>query len=439
MKRVLRMLAATVLMAAGGAHAQSTLTLEQALSIGLEKNYGIRIAREQVNQLANDVTPGNAGMLPNVNVDAARNYTVTNVNQTFQDGRVLATSGVKANSYSLGARLDWTLFDGMGMFLDYERLGKLKEIGEEQYRLQVEAMLADITVTYADLVRQQVLLDVLNESIGISRDRLKIAEDKFDVGSGARVEVLQARVALNEDESAAQNQQVALRGTQILLNTLLGREPEEEFMAADSIALAREVDLAGVLADAMAENPRVMIARHNADLAQLNTRLIFAERFPVVAGNLGYTMTGSENQAGFFVEQNNKGLNYGLTARLPLFNGFNVNRRAQNARIGEKIAALELEEVVNQVSAEIQQIYTAYQNALQLIDLEQENLLVAEENAAIALDRFLLGTYTPVELREAQRALLDTESRLLSARFNAKASETRLLQLAGRVLGQGNR
>src|SRR5690606_28471225 len=120
-----------------------------------------------------------------------------------------------------------------------------------------------------DMARQQVLLNVLNESIGISRDRLRIAEDKLDVGSGARVEVLQAQVALNEDKSAARNQQVALRSTLILLNTLMGRGPEAAFTVADSIALRPELDVADVVANAMGVNPRVMIARKNADLAQL--------------------------------------------------------------------------------------------------------------------------------------------------------------------------
>src|SRR5690606_13282876 len=108
------------------------------------------------------------------------------------------------------------------------------------------------------------------------------------------------------------------------------------------------------------------------------------------------------------------------------------NRRVQNARIDTKIAEIEREQLELDLLASLTNVFTQYANALELIGLEEQNLLVAQENAAIALDRFQLGTYTPVELREAQQALLNTESRLVIARYNAKATETQLLLMSGK-------
>jgi outer membrane protein len=154
---------------------------------------------------------------------------------------------------------------------------------------------------------------------------------------------------------------------------------------------------------------------------------------PQVTANMSYNLTGSENSASFFTEQNNRGFNYGLTARVPLFDGFNRRRAVQNSRIDEKIAELELEWSELEVESMLLQAYTDYANALELIEIEEQNILVAQENASIAIDRFQLGTYTPVELREAQQALLNTENRLVSAKYAAKASETRLLLISGRL------
>jgi outer membrane protein TolC len=149
--------------------------------------------------------------------------------------------------------------------------------------------------------------------------------------------------------------------------------------------------------------------------------------------NSSYTFTGSENRAGFFVEQNNQGLNYGLTARVSLFNGFNVNRTLQNARIDEKIAQTQVERIELMLQSNLIRVYTEYTTALELINLEEQNVLVAKDNAAIALERFELGTYTPIELREAQQALLNTEIRLASAMYAAKSSEIQLKFLSGRI------
>jgi len=429
----LALLTVVLLMTPLAVSAQHVLTLDEAISRGLKNNHGILIAAERLNILENNLTPGNAGMLPSVTLDASRQYTLTNVNQVYQDGRTLETDGIKANTYSLGPRLDWTLFDGMGMFINRDKLQNLKEIGDNRYRAQVEWTVAEITTTYADLTRQQQILNVLLESIDISKQRLKIAEDKFDVGSGARVQVLQAQVALNEDESAWRNQQVLVQNTMVALNVLMGHQPEATYTVSDRIEIDGALDFSELTIGVLEANPDLLIARQNELNARLDARLIQSERLPVLSANAGYSFTGSENSAGFFVEQNNRGLSYGLTARVPLFDGFNLNRRVQNARIDTKIAEIEREQLELDLIAALTSVYTQYANALELIELEEQNLLVAQENAAIALDRFQLGTYTPVELREAQQALLNTESRLVIARYNAKATETQLLLMSGKI------
>lgn len=415
-----------------GVIAQEVLTIEDAIRTGLEQNYGIRVSRLDLEKRENDVTLGNAGMLPRIGVDVSRGYTVTDVNQTFQDGRVQANDGIKANSYNLGGRLDWTLFDGMGMFLEYDRLELLRTTGELQYRAAAEALVADIAITYTELVRQQVLLRVLDESIEISKQRLKIAEDKFEVGRGARVEVLQAQVALNADESAWNNQRVVIQHLKVELNTLLARDADYSFEIVPEIDFQGDLEFETIRNDAFASNVAVTAARLEKVLAGTERKRIAAERFPVIGAYAGYTFTGSENSASFFVEQRNKGVQYGVTARVNLFDGFNTSRRIQNARIDEKVAALAEEETLLALNAEIEMLYASYRNALDQLKMEELNQQLAVENAAIALERFQLGTYTPVELREAQQALLDAESRFISARYSAKTSEIRLLQLAGK-------
>ncbi len=417
----------------GSAVAQSVLRLSDAVSTALNNNYGIRIAAEQLIKLDNNATPGNAGMLPVLNFDGSRNFSITDVNQTFQDGRRLENDGIKANSYSFGPRLEWTLFDGMAMFVERDRLELLREMGDLALRAQVEGSVAEVTITYFDIARQQQLVRVLEESIDISRQRLKIAEDKFDVGSGARVEVLQAQVALNEDVSAWKNQLVILGNTRTRLNTLMGLNGDVEFTVDDVITLSEPLEYETLRAGALQTNPELLMGRKAVVEARLQTRIEQASMLPRLTANMSYNFTGSENSASFFTEQNNRGLNYGLTARVPLFDGFNRRRMVENARVDEKIAALELEWSELEVESMLMQAWADYANALELIELEEQNLLVSQENAAIAFERFQLGTYTPVELREAQQALLNTENRLVSAKYAAKASETRLLLIGGRV------
>ena len=46
---------------------------------------------------------------------------------------------------------------------------------------------------------------------------------------------------------------------------------------------------------------------------------------------------------------------------------------------------------------------------------------------------YLLGDLSGIEMREAQKSLLDAEERILSAEYNTKVCEISLLQLSGRI------
>lgn len=78
--------------------------------------------------------------------------------------------------------------------------------------------------------------------------------------------------------------------------------------------------------------------------------------------------------------------------------------------------------------------HAAWQASLSLLALETANVELARENAAIALERLRLGTIVPLELRAAQEKHLEAETRLVSARFEAKRAETDLLRLANRLI-----
>jgi outer membrane protein TolC len=68
---------------------------------------------------------------------------------------------------------------------------------------------------------------------------------------------------------------------------------------------------------------------------------------------------------------------------------------------------------------------------LKTLELEEENILMAKENVAIAMERNRLGISTTLELRETQKSLEEAYNRLIAARYNTKNAETELLRLRG--------
>jgi outer membrane protein TolC len=162
-----------------------------------------------------------------------------------------------------------------------------------------------------------------------------------------------------------------------------------------------------------------------------------ASRYPSIGLGVAYSYSEAENEAGQLRNSAFDGVSYGLTARWNIFDGNNTNRRVQNAKIEHQTTMLALNELKLLVKSDLRKVYIRYKNSIQVVALERENLEVAKENEAIAIERFRLGASDFLVLREAQRNLVDANGRFLDAMFSTKLAETELLRLSGKLVPIG--
>jgi len=413
------------------------LSLQQAITEALQHNYGILISRQDETIAGNNVTRGNAGQLPSLTGNLTRTFNNNNINQKFGDNDPRIVNGATSNAFNTNVTLGWTVFDGLGMFIAYDRLKTLRQQQQEITRATVEETIEDVTNAYYDVVRQAGKITSLEEALKIGQARIDLTQARVDVGVSAKVEVLTAQVDYNADRSLLLQQQQTLRAAKITLNNLLGRAPKLDFAPTDSLAVARDLTEDAVTAGIRARNPRLAQARLGTEVATYDRRLIRASRFPRVGLVSGYGLTRNINNAAFagttLTSSVNQvqGLNYGITASVPIFNGFNLRRQQQNAQVAEEQSKLALDQTTLQLDTDAATAYAQYQNYLQLLELEETNIQLARQNVDIALERYRLGLLTPLALREAQRSVLDAETRLLDIRYSAKQAEISLRRLSG--------
>jgi len=419
----------------GNVSAQSTLQLEEAIRIGLEKNFSIRIAENEVRISENNNSVGNAGFLPVLSADGSINQRIQdnvtvygNPNITDRDDK-----NAKTTIYNYGLNATWTIFDGLTMFATLDRLSAQLDISEAEARYQVELVLADIISGYYEIAGQQKAAQVLENTVEISQERIRIAETKEELGSGSAYELLLARADFNTDRAALIRSNSSLNQLKVLLTSVLGEDRSVNFSVQPEIILADRLDFDELIEDAVSQNQELNIARLNEQVARSEIREIRGEWMPQVDVSGGYGYSRTEASVGFSEFSETDGFQYGITARINLFDGFNKNRRTENAQIALKNEELRRQDLQLRVRAQISQIYAQYSDALSLIELEEENLEINKETVDIALERFELGTISSIELREAQQSLLNAENRLIEAQIVAKTAETELLRLSGRL------
>ena len=134
------------------------------------------------------------------------------------------------------------------------------------------------------------------------------------------------------------------------------------------------------------------------------------------------------------MSRQSRGITYGVSATWNLFDGFNLNRRIQNAKISAQNTELDYKATKLSLEKELYSIFISYRNNIQLHSMEEQNKKVANENNEIAIERYRVGNTSPLELREAQINLLEANLRYLNAAYAIKTSEIDLLLLSGTLL-----
>ncbi len=416
-------------------NAQSELTLKEAISIGLENNYSIRIAKNTEEIAKLNATPGAAGFLPIVGINANKSFSIDDVEQQFiNDAAPRRIDNAKTNNLSINPSLQWTIFDGLGMFVALERLNELEAEGLENTKIAVENTMASISNSFYLIALEEARLKVLKTTMEISKERLTISKDKYELGKASKLEYLAAQVDYNADSTALINQDVVIFISKANLNELLGRDASIDFSVAFEINVTEDLKLEELVNTLNLKNPQLLAAQRRKNVSYLQVKEIQAERMPVLTLNGGYNYSVRNSDAGFLISNRGSGFTYGASAFLNVFNGNSVNRRTQIARVQSLNAELEVDQLRLQLESDIKRAFTTHQKNIILMNLEYANQEIAKENAEIALERYRLGVSNSLELREAQVNSVDAETRALVAAFNAKASEIELLRLSGEII-----
>ncbi len=411
-----------------------SLSLSDAIVEGLGNNYSILLARNSGQVSSNNATIGNAGMLPSVVLNGTINKGVANTNQKFIDGRVQDKTGAKSTNQNANVVLDWTVFDGLAMFANYDRLKELEMMGEENLRASIQQTIASIMNVYFDIVSRQQEIEATEHILKISRLRMRSANDLFTGGKVSKVDLLSARVDYNADTASYIQQMEGLKNTKIQLNKLLAREIITDFFASDTISIDQTLRYGHIHDKALAENPDVVLSRMSVNVAIFSLKATQGSRYPKVRLTSNYTMSKLNSQSGQVEENKSNTFNYGATFSMPLFNGLNINREIKNAKLNKEAADLRYEEIRKDVESQVATAYSTYEVNRKLASFEAANLNLAAENLDISMDRYKFGAISAIELREVQRSYIAATNRLIVATYNAKVAETALKLLTGEVM-----
>ncbi|SHM61249.1 TolC family protein [Chitinophaga sp. CF418] len=420
-------------------HAQQVLTPEQAIDLALKNNYDIRLAKNDAAITANDYAYANLAFAPRVNGTANKVWNSTRTKQEFANGSKRDTSGIRSSTLSANVSLAWTLFDGLKMFATRQKLESLRDLGELAVKDQVINTVANIIAGYYNVVQQKQQLRNLAEQLSISEERVKLSDAKFQTGLGPKTDWLQSKVDYNALKASYLRQQTLIEQSKASLNQLMAVDAGNiQYDVLDTIPLNMDLSYGGLRQEALQKNTGLMVAQQNLRVSQLQLKESKGDYFPVINFNSAYNYSRVNSNAAtnsFSPIYNQNGvLSYGFSATIPIFNGLNVKRQVNAAKLNVGYQQLTLENTRTIVDLSLTTAFKDYDYYKTAVTLEDENLGLARENVMVAMERFRQGVSTVIEMKEAQQSLEDAYNRLINARYNVKLAETQLLRLNGSLV-----
>ncbi|WP_226391275.1 TolC family protein [Penaeicola halotolerans] len=416
----------------GQAQESTPLTFQEVIALGLENNYQIKIAQNNERIAENSYKIGWSAVMPILDATAAKSYSQEDVEQVFRDGGTNVRDDARSDNGSVALQANYVL--SPSSIFTIQRLGKLAEVSQYDAEVILENTIAAISTAYYRLVLEQQRYATFENTLDLSQQRLDISKDQFELGRASKAEYLAAQVDYSADYTALVNQERVIEEARIALNQLLAQPITTKIEINDTILVDKSLDIETILNASNASNPQLLSAQRLVNVSHLQMRELQAQRLPQITLNGSYTRTRFNSQAGFLLNNQSRGFDYGATVRLNLFSGFALNRQIQNANIQQINEETRFSELKLQLESDINRAYVAYQNSIRILDIEERNYEVAMENADIAFERFKQGYTSALEFREAQQNALLAESRLIDAAFSIKEAEIELTRLGGLVL-----
>ncbi|MDZ7742114.1 MAG: TolC family protein [Bacteroidota bacterium] len=418
------------------AKAQKQLSLQEAIRIGLEKNYQMQISELDVEIAQSNNAWGLAGRYPILSAGLRQNNRYDNQPSSTQAGQ---RSKFMTNSISPFVNLNWTLFDGFAVSISKDKLELLEQFTEGNAGVIVENTIQSIILAYYKVLLEKEKLQVLEEVKSLSSDRYHYMELKKEIGSSVTYDVLQAKNAFLNDSTLFLLQELNLKNALLNLHLLLADDAMIRYQLSDSFRFeGPRYQLSELQDKMMSDNKNLKNQYINLEILQKEISYQKSSLYPSLLLNAGADhyntrMKFEDVKAAY---TNSYDLYANLSLSFNLSNGGNVKRAIHNAELEKRIGELGIDELEHSLSNRLINFYDLYTIRKQLYEVSELNLESASLNLEISNEKFKSGAINSFNYRDVQLIYLNAAIGRLEAIYNLIDSHTELLRITGSIISE---
>ncbi len=428
--------------------AQNDLSLNDAVLVGLERNFDIQVERRNVEiaQMNNNW----GGLFPTLSasLQGSRN--------TFDNREALSPFAIlaKTNTTQIqpGVNVDWNLLSVANITVGKRQLEQMQAESEGNADIVVANTIQAIVLGYYGAVLQFRRLQEFEKQLELSRDKYNLLQARTEVGTAVTTDLLLEEGNYLTDSVNYVNQLLTYQNAVSNLNFLLDEpNPARQYNFTDDLEVEyNELTYEDLSQQIESQNVDLKKQYLTQQVLASTTRLRQLDRYPTLNLGANYSWTRNrqdisdwplqfrtDQETGAVIDAgNNENFNYGVnfTISWNLFQGGRVNRAIREAIIREDIANIQTDRLKASIRRDLVQALDQYRVRKQLFDINDRRYQASVQNLQISEERFRNGSINSFDYRTVQNNNLAAATIRLQSIYDLLDSQVTLMRLTGGLI-----
>lgn len=381
------------------------LDLQKSLELALEGNHDIKKAalnfekaEEQVNEAYG------SSLFPSI--EGTGNYAraikkpvfvfdFMGQSQTFEVG--------SDHSLTFSVNAEQPLFTG-AMFLAVRIAQTFADISKENADFTKVDIISKVKEAYYTILLSKNLVKLSELQLNRAEENLKNTESMYKAGLVSEYDFLKAKVQYQNSIPVLSNSKTQYNLSENNLKILLGLDLDQKININDSLEYKPKLipNYEDGLDITLSQNKLLKQVELDAEMKDLVASYEFTKHFPELNAYGNWQTQSQENDPRSFTDWRYKNsFSVGLNLRVPIFKGFTIDSKVEQAEIDHKIALEELYKTEKTLKNQYENILANIGDAKQKIDAYKSALGEADKAYSIAKKRYETGLGTQLELTDS--------------------------------------
>ncbi len=401
------------------------LTLSQCIEIALKQNqtilaalYGVDVNRSRVGEARSNYYP---------QISATGSY-ARSKSATTSSGAVIAGGNTPYNSATGSVNLSQNIYD-FGRTSSQVDIAKSNlESSRSDLNTSQDVVIQSVKQAYYGVLQAKRNRDVDLDVIKQMQLHLEQAQGFYNVGTKARIDVINAEVNLSNAQLTLINAENTLKIAWVTLNNAMGTPDAPAYAIEDNLSFQKyTLTLEEATGRAFENRPDLKSTVSKRQAAEENISLQRSGYYPTLSGSASYAKTEAYDP----INTTTDSWNIGVALTFPLFNGFLTQHQVAEAKANLYIQKANEESLRQQILLDVRQAYLNLQAAEASISTAELASKQAKENLDLANGRYAAGVGSPVEVSDAFATYVTAEASYTSSLANYKIAQANIEKAMG--------